>query len=64
MSAWPLILGMGSAAVAAGTDGLIVEVHPDPERASSDGPQSLKPKKFAAMMQKLRLFAEADGRSL
>jgi len=52
------------AAVAAGADGLIVEVHPDPERASSDGPQSLKPKKFAAMMQKLRLFAEADGRSL
>lgn len=52
------------AAVAAGADALIVEVHPDPERASSDGPQSLKPKKFAAMMEKLRLFAEADGRSL
>ncbi len=52
------------AAIAAGADGLIVEVHPDPEHASSDGPQSLKPKKFAAMMEKLRLFAEADGRSL
>ncbi len=52
------------AAVAAGADGLIVEVHPDPEHASSDGPQSLKPKKFAAMMDKLRLFAEADGRGL
>lgn len=52
------------AAVAAGADGLIVEVHPDPERASSDGPQSLKPKKFAAMMNKLRLFAQADGRKL
>ena len=52
------------AAVAAGADGLIVEVHPDPERASSDGPQSLKPGKFEAMMAKLRLFAEADGRSL
>ena len=52
------------AAVAAGADGLIVEVHPDPEHASSDGPQSLKPAKFEAMMQKLRLFVEADGRTL
>lgn len=52
------------AAVAAGADGLIVEVHPDPEHASSDGPQSLKPAKFAAMMQKLKLFAEADERTL
>ncbi|OGT98693.1 MAG: 3-deoxy-7-phosphoheptulonate synthase, partial [Geobacteraceae bacterium GWB2_52_12] len=39
------------AAVAAGADGLIVEVHPDPEHASSDGPQSLKPAKFDVMMQ-------------
>lgn len=52
------------AAVAAGADGLIVEVHPDPEHASSDGPQSLKPLKFTAMMEKLRLFAEADGKTL
>jgi 3-deoxy-7-phosphoheptulonate synthase len=52
------------AAVAAGADGLIVEVHPDPEHASSDGPQSLKPAKFQAMMDKLRLFAEAAERSL
>jgi len=52
------------AAVAAGADGLIVEVHPDPEHASSDGPQSLKPAKFDVMMAKLRLFAEAAGRSL
>jgi len=52
------------AAVAAGADGLIVEVHPDPEHASSDGPQSLKPAKFQAMMDRLRLFAEAAGRSL
>jgi len=55
---------MSFAAVAAGADGLIVEVHPDPEHASSDGPQSLKPKNFAAMMEKLRLFAEVSGRSL
>lgn len=58
------VAAMGFAAVAAGADGLIVEVHPDPEHASSDGPQSLKPKKFAAMMEKLKLFAEAADRSL
>jgi 3-deoxy-7-phosphoheptulonate synthase len=52
------------AAVAAGADGLIVEVHPDPEHASSDGPQSLKPSKFDAMMEKLKLFAAAADRSL
>jgi len=52
------------AAVAAGADGLIVEVHPEPEHASSDGPQSLKPAKFQAMMDKLRRFAEAAERSL
>ena len=39
-------------------------LHPDPERASSDGPQSLKPKKFAALMEKLKLFAEASDRTL
>jgi 3-deoxy-7-phosphoheptulonate synthase len=55
---------MAFAAVAAGADGLMIEVHPDPEHASSDGPQSLKPKKFAAMMVKLRLIAEAVERSL
>jgi 3-deoxy-7-phosphoheptulonate synthase len=55
---------MSFAAIAAGADGLIVEVHPDPEHASSDGPQSLKPENFAAMMEKLRLFAEVSDRSL
>jgi 3-deoxy-7-phosphoheptulonate synthase len=55
---------MSFAAVAAGADGLIVEVHPDPEHASSDGPQSLKPENFAAMMAKLRQFAEVSERSL
>ena len=58
------VASMCYAAVAAGADGLIVEVHPDPEHASSDGPQSLKPAKFAAMMEKLKLFAEAAGRAL
>jgi 3-deoxy-7-phosphoheptulonate synthase len=55
---------MAFAAVAAGADGLMIEVHPDPEHASSDGPQSLKPEKFAAMMAKLRLIAESVERTL
>jgi 3-deoxy-7-phosphoheptulonate synthase len=55
---------MAFAAIAAGADGLIIEVHPDPEHAFSDGPQSLTPKKFTSMMEKLKLFAEAADRSL
>lgn len=58
------VAAMAFAAVAAGADGLMIEVHSDPEHASSDGPQSLKPAKFAQMMQKLKLFAEAAERSL
>jgi 3-deoxy-7-phosphoheptulonate synthase len=58
------VASMSYAAVAAGADGLIVEVHPDPEHASSDGPQSLKPAKFTRMMERLRLFAEAAERTL
>ena len=58
------VAAMSFAAVAAGADGLIVEVHPDPEHASSDGPQSLKPAKFAAMMAKLKLITEASDRTL
>jgi 3-deoxy-7-phosphoheptulonate synthase len=55
---------MALAAVAAGADGLIIEVHPDPEHASSDGPQSLKPAKFAALMTRMRAIAEASDRTL
>ncbi len=55
---------MAYAAVAAGADGLIIEVHPDPEHASSDGPQSLKPAKFNLLMARLQLFAEAAERTL
>ena len=58
------IAPMSFAAVAAGADGLIIEVHPDPERASSDGPQSLKPKKFTALMDELRMIAPAVGRKV
>jgi 3-deoxy-7-phosphoheptulonate synthase len=55
---------MSLAAIAGGADGLIIEVHPDPERASSDGPQSLKPKKFAKLMEQMKKVAEAVDRSL
>lgn len=58
------VASMCYASVAAGADGLIVEVHPDPEHASSDGPQSLKPEKFDRMMKKLRLFAEVAGKNI
>jgi 3-deoxy-7-phosphoheptulonate synthase len=55
---------MSLSAIAAGADGLIIEVHPDPERASSDGPQSLKPKKFAKLMEQMKRVAEAVDRRL
>jgi 3-deoxy-7-phosphoheptulonate synthase len=58
------VAAMAYAAVAAGADGLMIEVHSDPEHASSDGPQSLKPSKFAKMMEKLKLFAEVADRTL
>jgi 3-deoxy-7-phosphoheptulonate synthase len=58
------VAAMAFAAVAAGADGLMIEVHSDPEHASSDGPQSLKPAKFARLMVQLKLFAEAAGRNL
>lgn len=58
------VASMAFAAVAAGADGLMIEVHSDPEHASSDGPQSLKPHKFALMMEKLKLFTAAVDRTL
>jgi len=59
-----LVPPMSYAAVAAGADGLIVEVHPKPDEAMSDGIQSLTFDAFAQMMQKLKSFAEAAGRSI
>ena len=61
---WHYVPAMAKAAIAAGADGLMIEVHPDPVHAASDGPQSLKPTKFAEMMGELRAVAEAVGRSL
>jgi 3-deoxy-7-phosphoheptulonate synthase len=60
----PLVTPLAMAAIAAGADGLLVEVHPDPEHASSDGEQSLTFGEFDEMMTALRPVAEAVGRSL
>jgi 3-deoxy-7-phosphoheptulonate synthase len=59
-----LVPSMSYAAVAAGCDGLIIEVHPCPEKATSDGPQSLRPEAFAAMMEKVRAFAAVAGKTI
>ena len=55
---------MARAAVAAGADGLLIEVHPDPDRALSDGAQSLRPEQFEELMQQLRMIASAVGRTI
>jgi 3-deoxy-7-phosphoheptulonate synthase len=59
-----LIAPMACAAVAAGADGLMLEVHPNPEEARSDGPQSLVPDDFSALVQQVRRVANAVDRSL
>jgi 3-deoxy-7-phosphoheptulonate synthase len=59
-----LVPSMCYASVAAGCDGLIVEVHPSPETAASDGPQSLRPAEFQIMMLKLAEFARVVGKKL
>ena len=61
---WQYVAPMAKAAVAAGADGLMIEVHNDPEHALSDGPQSLKPERFARLMDELRPVAEVCGRRM
>jgi 3-deoxy-7-phosphoheptulonate synthase len=61
---WDLVAAVGRACIAAGADGLMVEVHPDPAKALSDGAQSLKPERFAEMVASIRLIAPAVGRTL
>lgn len=61
---WNFVRPMARAAIAAGADGLMVEVHPDPEKAWSDGAQSLKFDKFAELMEEIRRVASAVGRAL
>src|SRR5204863_471948 len=56
------VIPMARAAVAAGADGIMVEVHPNPEEALSDGAQSLFPDQFAQLMREVRIIAEAIGR--
>ena len=58
------VIPMGRAAIAAGADGLLVEMHPNPEKAMSDGGQSLFPDQFARLVRETRAIAEAIGRSL
>ena len=55
---------MARAAIAAGADGVMVEVHPNPDRALSDGAQSLYPDQFASLVAELRVIADAIGRNL
>ena len=61
---WQMVQPMARAAIAAGADGLIIEVHPHPEVALSDGNQSLKPKNFDKLMRDLDAIAKIMGRSI
>ena len=61
---WGLVASGAKAAVAAGCDGLLVEVHPDPEEALSDGAQSLLPQNFSSLMKDLKKVAGAVGRKI
>ena len=58
------VLPMARAAIAAGADGVLIEVHPQPEKAMSDGAQSQTPEQFAETMQQLRAIAAAIGRTI
>jgi 3-deoxy-7-phosphoheptulonate synthase len=58
------VIPMARAAVAAGADGLMIEVHNDPDHAKSDGAQSLFPDQFDQMMREVRIIAEAIGRHI
>ncbi len=61
---WDLVAPLAKAAVAVGADGLMIEVHQDPENALCDGAQSLKPSKFKVLMEELKKVAQAVGRSI
>ena len=61
---WDLVLPMAKASIAAGADGLIVEVHPRPEEAFSDGYQSLIPKRYFTLMTEIKPLVAAMGRTM
>jgi len=59
---WEYVAAAAKAGIAAGADGVIIEVHPRPDEAESDGRQSLKPERFAALVKEMKAIAEAVGR--
>jgi 3-deoxy-7-phosphoheptulonate synthase len=59
-----LVTPLAKAAVAVGADGLIIEVHPDPETAFSDGAQSLTPEQFGELMDWVRKLSKLEGREV
>jgi 3-deoxy-7-phosphoheptulonate synthase len=61
---WEYVAAAARASVAAGADGTIIEVHPNPAQALSDGRQSLKPEKYADLVREMRQIAEAVGRTV
>ena len=61
---WELVEPMALAAVAAGADGVMIEVHPQPDQALSDGPQSVTPDRFSTIMNRIRRVAAAVGREI
>ena len=61
---WDLVIPMAKAAVVAGADGLMVEVHPRPAEAFSDGAQSLKPERFRELMEEIKVLLKLVGKTL
>jgi len=61
---WEYVTAVSKAAIAAGADGLIVEVHPNPAQALSDGAQSLTPERYAQLVAQVRRVAEAVDRTV
>ena len=61
---WYLVEPLAKAAIAAGADGLMIEVHNDPQHALSDGQQSVKPELFDELMKKIKVLAEIEGKTI
>ncbi|MDD3365406.1 MAG: 3-deoxy-7-phosphoheptulonate synthase, partial [Syntrophomonas sp.] len=59
---WKMVIPVAKAAIAAGADGVMVEVHPDPDRALSDGKQSLTPDNFRKLYEQIEKLAELDNK--
>ena len=64
IGSWKFVGAMSQAAVAAGADGLLIEVHPNPAEALCDGPQSLTPENFRELMTKIKTIAQAVGKTI